>query len=198
MSHELPICPGCKDRKTREQTKNIQSKIADYFDSEPKLTDFMYDGSVDRAYDNFTSYSNRWACDSCLEQEIAIPGETKDQLFCIWQPHLSYVDQERQCRTCEEDFVFFKEEQKFWYETLKFWVVSEAVNCKKCRKEKRNRKERIRDAQLEIEEFMPEFDKMNVEHLEKVIHLYELTESKNVVNQYMQRLKKLRKLQEIK
>ncbi len=196
MSDELPICPGCKCRKTTEQTINVQSKILEYFDFEPKLVGFMYNGNVDQAYDYFTSYNNRWACDSCLDIGIAIPGEAKEQTFCIWQPHFAYVDQKRQCRTCEESFVFSKEEQKFWYETLKFWVVSDAVNCKKCRKEKRNRKERIRDAQLEIEEFLPEFDKMNINHLEKVIHLYELTESKNVVNQYRQRLKKLRKNEE--
>ena len=41
---------------------------------------------------------------------------------------------ERRCEDCAHFFIFFAEEQKFWYEVLKFGLDSDCVRCVPCRK----------------------------------------------------------------
>ena len=62
----------------------------------------------------------QWACDDCIHSGIAINGDPGAQLYCDFDPYLAYFDILKGCEKCHEDYVFRKEEQKFWYETLKF------------------------------------------------------------------------------
>lgn len=48
-----------------------------------------------------------------------------------------YFDIIRTCRDCQRQFLFFAEEQKFWYEDLQFAPESEAIRCCECRAKKR-------------------------------------------------------------
>jgi hypothetical protein len=75
-----------------------------------------------------------WACDNCIEINRAIEGQIEEQTFCDNPPFLAYVDKDKKCQTCGSDFIFSKEEQKYWYEELKFWVQSTPKNCTMCRK----------------------------------------------------------------
>ncbi|MEO6035527.1 MAG: zinc-ribbon domain-containing protein [Verrucomicrobiota bacterium] len=52
-------------------------------------------------------------------------------------PVTHYFDVERVCRDCKRPFIFFAEEQKYWYETLKFPLDSDCVRCPNCRKTER-------------------------------------------------------------
>ena len=45
-----------------------------------------------------------------------------------------YADLLKQCETCARPFVFYANEQRFWYETLKIPVDADCVNCPPCRK----------------------------------------------------------------
>ncbi|MEL6108529.1 MAG: zinc-ribbon domain containing protein [Planctomycetota bacterium] len=45
-----------------------------------------------------------------------------------------YFDLERQCRDCSRPFIFFAEEQRYWYEELGFGLESDCVRCADCRK----------------------------------------------------------------
>jgi hypothetical protein len=49
-------------------------------------------------------------------------------------PVSHYYDIEKVCRDCERHFIFFAEEQKYWYETLQFPLDSDCVRCSDCRK----------------------------------------------------------------
>lgn len=49
-------------------------------------------------------------------------------------PVSHYFDVKRQCRDCGRPFIFFAEEQKFWYEELGFGLESDCVRCVPCRK----------------------------------------------------------------
>jgi len=49
-------------------------------------------------------------------------------------PVSHYYDIEKVCRNCERHFIFFAEEQKHWYETLRFPLDSDCVRCLDCRK----------------------------------------------------------------
>jgi hypothetical protein len=49
-------------------------------------------------------------------------------------PVSHYYDIEKICRNCKRHFIFFAEEQKYWYETLQFPLDSDCVRCSNCRK----------------------------------------------------------------
>ena len=46
-----------------------------------------------------------------------------------------YYDIERSCRDCGKLFLFFAEEQKYWYEELKFSLDADCIRCVPCRKD---------------------------------------------------------------
>lgn len=45
-----------------------------------------------------------------------------------------YYDIDLECCDCKRRFIFFAEEQKYWYEELGFNLASECVRCVECRK----------------------------------------------------------------
>lgn len=55
-------------------------------------------------------------------------------------PRYFYVDQDRRCVQCREEFVFRAGEQKYWYETLGFNFASVAIRCPSCRRRRRSDK----------------------------------------------------------
>ncbi|WP_262501242.1 zinc-ribbon domain containing protein [Pseudoalteromonas sp. FUC4] len=44
-------------------------------------------------------------------------------------PRTLYVDIEEQCETCPKAFIFFAQEQQYWFEVLGFWVDSHSTRC---------------------------------------------------------------------
>ena len=55
-------------------------------------------------------------------------------------PRYFYLDQERCCVQCREQFVFSGREQKYWYESLGFNFASRAIRCLECRRKRRSDK----------------------------------------------------------
>ncbi|MEK7781116.1 MAG: zinc-ribbon domain containing protein [Verrucomicrobiota bacterium] len=53
-------------------------------------------------------------------------------------PVTHYYDIKKVCRDCKEPFIFFAEEQRYWYETLQFTLDADCVRCPKCRKTERS------------------------------------------------------------
>jgi Probable zinc-ribbon domain len=49
-------------------------------------------------------------------------------------PVTHYFDAKRVCRACGRQFLFFAEEQKHWYEELKFPLEADCLECVLCRK----------------------------------------------------------------
>jgi hypothetical protein len=52
-------------------------------------------------------------------------------------PVTHYFDARRVCRKCEPPFLFFAEEQRFWYEELGFPLAADALECVACRRDER-------------------------------------------------------------
>jgi len=50
-------------------------------------------------------------------------------------PVTHYFDTKRICRKCGRPFLFFAEEQKYWYEDLKFPLEADCLDCAPCRKD---------------------------------------------------------------
>lgn len=71
----------------------------------------------------------------------AVRGDIRRQAYCrmCHVPRYYYVDDERICVQCKEPFVFSAKEQKYWYETLRFWADSTAIRCLDCRRKQRSK-----------------------------------------------------------
>jgi Probable zinc-ribbon domain len=69
----------------------------------------------------------------CRIPYTAIPADLSRQSPAT-VPVTHYFDVKRQCRDCGRPFIFFAEEQKYWYEALGFALESDCVSCVVCRK----------------------------------------------------------------
>lgn len=187
---EKSKCPSCGIRRTQDETKELHKFIENLFEQQPRWAYVFYGGERELAYDKYT-HGTGWACDKCISKGFALLADLEKQAYCDWPPYFVYQDEEHDCRTCGCKFIFSKEEQQFWYEGLGFLVQSEAVNCRKCRAEIRNRKDRIRKAQKELQEIKPNLNIDSVIQLKKIVDLYSMTESHNKVRQYTERLNRL-------
>lgn len=83
-----------------------------------------------------------WEYDGTFRPPVpdgAVPGDPSKQVFCSVHhvPKYFFVDEDRRCVDCNEDFVFGATEQRYWYETLKFNFGSVAIRCPNCRKRQR-------------------------------------------------------------
>ncbi|HDZ32629.1 MAG TPA: hypothetical protein ENH67_07055 [Pseudoalteromonas sp.] len=65
-----------------------------------------------------------------------ILADIKKQNYAIY-PRALYVDIEEKCGTCSKAFIFFAQEQQYWFEILGFWVDSHCTHCFECRKHAR-------------------------------------------------------------
>lgn len=62
----------------------------------------------------------------------AIVADTaKQQPATVQVTH--YYDVERRCCDCRQPFIFFAQEQKHWYESLRFPLEADAIRCPLCR-----------------------------------------------------------------
>jgi hypothetical protein len=48
-------------------------------------------------------------------------------------PVTHYFDLERKCRNCNRPFIFFADEQLYWYDHLGFVLQSDCIHCLECR-----------------------------------------------------------------
>lgn len=84
-----------------------------------------------------------WEYDPEFEPELpagALRGDPSKQIFCTTHhvPKYFYVDEWRDCVQCGSRFRFTADDQRYWYETLKFNFNSVAIRCRRCRKLRRS------------------------------------------------------------
>jgi uncharacterized protein YbaR (Trm112 family) len=77
-------------------------------------------------------------------------------------PFPYYYDVEAVCEKCGRPFIFFAEEQKYWYEKLGFYLWATAVCCPSCRKELQS----LRRKQRRYEDLIHVSDRTTEENLE--------------------------------
>lgn len=140
-------------------------------------------------YNSFVDSNFSWACDSCLQSKKAIKGNPELQNYC-WNPNYAYFDSPKICKTCKSEFIFSKEEKKYWYESLKFWIDSEPVNCVNCRRE-------IRQYKLENKILSEILRKKEIEiptnEVEKVVEIYSKWQMEDKTKYYQSILNKRKK-----
>jgi len=124
-----------------------------------------------------------WACNECLGRKRAISANVELQKYVDNRPYLAYFDSSKSCSNCENYFVFSKEEKKFWYEELNFWVQSKPNKCLDCRKEARKYKV-LSKLLLNGKEVLSK------EQLEEVIRIYDNLGKEDKVKYYKSYLSK--------
>lgn len=124
-------CPCCGVRNSPTFLKNLFKQI----ESLEARHAIWWANEASQIIEKISEF--RWACDGCLRSGKATIAHPEKQTFCDHPPFLAYFDREKICSTCKQVFLFKAKEQEFWYETLKFWVQSEAKNCPACRKKAR-------------------------------------------------------------
>jgi hypothetical protein len=79
--------------------------------------------------------------------ESAIKADTSKQNYSIY-PRVIYVDIEKKCIQCKRWFIFYAEEQRYWFEILGFYVDADCVKCIDCRKNEQSIKHMVLDYEL--------------------------------------------------
>lgn len=67
-----------------------------------------------------------------------IPADESKQKYSVI-PRTEYLDVLCRCRDCRRWFIFFAEEQQYWFEELQFFVDRCCVHCPECRHLRRQR-----------------------------------------------------------
>jgi hypothetical protein len=80
--------------------------------------------------------------------QTVLRADIAKQNYCLY-PRKYYVDVQRQCRTCQRPFIFFAEEQRYWFETLRFHVDAQRMHCTDCS----NARRPGREAQRRVRQF---------------------------------------------
>lgn len=73
------------------------------------------------------------AAHSTIVPGTAVIANTALQNYPMF-PRRLYADLLKRCRRCARPFVFYANEQRFWYETLRIPVDADCVDCPPCRK----------------------------------------------------------------
>ena len=74
-------------------------------------------------------------CGTVLLETAVLANVERQQYF--WSPRPVYVDLLKRCLACRRPFLFYANEQRFWYETLHFNTDVDCVKCVPCRKHDR-------------------------------------------------------------
>jgi len=99
----------------------------------------------------------------CRVPDTAIAADPARQTASYYKVS-HYYDVKRQCRDCKRMFIFFAEEQRYWYEELKFPLDSDCVRCVECRHSERQ----LANQRQRYESLLPRTDRSEEETLELI------------------------------
>ncbi len=175
-------CPSCKANVHKTEMKIAISEM----EKVEKLQCNNYKELRIDTYNSFINSNFDWACDICLEDSKAIKANPSLQSYS-WNPSYAYYDSCIKCENCNSDFTFSKQEKKYWFESLKFWIDSIPLHCMNCRKELRQLK--LENALLSDILKKNKID-IGLEELEKVIEIYTKWEKEERAKYYKSILRK--------
>ena len=177
-------CPCCSQGRYKTELTTVLPMMEEIFKRE-----FPHEYKENRK-DIIHTFKNAdflWACDACFENSKAIKS-IPAVIETSGYPPLAYFDSQKECSTCKTSFVFSKEEQKFWYENLKFTIHSTAKNCVSCRETIRNQKhDNLRLAQL-----LKRHDSLSLSELKEIIAIYKKLGNEEKMNRYINLANKLK------
>ncbi len=162
--NKFPTCPSCHSPRYKTELEQVMNSMtAVDRKAYPNIKT-----SKEESYTSFIDANFDWACDPCLIGKRAILANPNSQTYC-WNPHYAYFDTTIECHKCNNKFTFSKEEKKYWYENLKFWIESVPINCVDCRKATRKLK---KENKILSDIIMKEEAKLTIEELKNIIDIY--------------------------
>lgn len=181
-------CPVCQKRVGKKEIQKMAGLLpfeGFFYQGNDMLASFM---EVVSRYGGFY----QWACDDCLEAGRALLAQPAKQNHThkhpadTVMPYLAYVDQSYSCRNCGLGFVFSKEEQQHWYETLAIYVEARPVYCKACRTEIRT----ARALNTELSDLLKEGTPKEKEKLLRIAAIYQEMNKPDKQKHYLSLAKK--------
>jgi len=98
-------------------------------------------------------FDTRWRPDERIPNTAVKADETKQRFGAgsrtYSSPYVWYFDVRRICCECKRPFIFFAEEQKYWYEELRLPMEADCVRCCECRG-LRHKHQRVLDRYQEL------------------------------------------------
>jgi len=176
-------CPCCSKGRYKTELETVLSMMEDIHKKE---FPHFYRENRSQIINVFEDADFLWACDDCFQTKKAIKS-IPVVIETSGYPPLAYFDSKKECSTCENEFIFSKEEQKFWYENLKFTIHSTAKNCLSCRENIRKQKQdNLRLAQL----LKKDENTLSVAQLEEIVNIYKQIGNQEKMNRFINLLKK--------
>ena len=117
----------------------------------------------------------------------AVVARRSDQRGNSYSQITHYFDERRTCRECSRPFLFFADEQKFWYEALKFPFDADCVLCSDCRRADHH----LRHARARYEVLNAKNDRTLEEQLELLQALLTLIESREFARSQIPHVRQL-------
>ncbi len=71
--------------------------------------------------------------DAHIFPQTALRADLSVQRYAVF-PRQYYVDMLKSCTDCSRAFIFYAREQRYWYETLGFYIDVDCVRCTECRR----------------------------------------------------------------
>ncbi len=159
---QRPICPCCNIGRHLKEMEIVVGLFQEYHDKQfPNLETKIKD-------QDFLQADFEWACDVCITARKAVIAIPSKQVTSGY-PNMAYSDTLYTCGTCENDFLFHKEEKQLWYEKLQFSTSSIPYNCTACRKTIRKQKNENKQLSALLRKPEPELSKVE---LQQIIALY--------------------------
>lgn len=94
--------------------------------------------------------------------QTALPADVKAQRYALF-PRPYYVDMLKTCVECSRAFIFYAREQRYWYETLGFYIDVDCVRCVECRRKQHAVKRHLeRYAELNARESLSRKEMMDL------------------------------------
>jgi len=90
-----------------------------------------------------------------------------------------YFDVKRNCLDCKKTFIFFAEEQKYWYEELGFNLSANSVRCFSCRKKRKVGSNNLAKLREQYQELYQTKNRTRYETLEMAKYCLTLIELKD-------------------
>lgn len=143
----------------KSMSKKRKSRFKEYVDH-PRYGDKpIYSGEIFTLEEILRAHW-RYSEDSIFP-ETAIRAEIDKQNFSIY-PRSIYVDIQKQCESCGRWFLFFAREQKYWYETLGFYIDADCVKCINCR----NKEQEVKNLMSKYEQLLKDRERTEVQTME--------------------------------
>lgn len=171
------ICLNCKEKRSKKSLTYL-FKWRKQFN--------IHNLGIKKEYKIDIDDDIHWACDVCIKTKKVILAKPDKQDYSI-HPYFVYLNLNKNCNSCNKEYIYTKEEQLFWYEELGENYWSRANNCLDCRRQKRE----VNYKNNKLSKLISNLNENDIESLSEVIELYLKMDKLEKAKFYLSKLKKV-------